>query len=393
MLTFGLLVNPIAGVGGRAALKGSDGADIQALARTRGGSPRGAARALRALEAAGDATARVRWLAWGGAMGAEVLESLGLQAAILGHPADPPTAADTRAAATAMVAAGADLILFCGGDGTARDLLDAVDRQVPVLGIPAGVKMHSGVFATTPRAAGEILRALVEGGLVRRTVAEVRDLDEAALRQGVVKARFYGELAVPELGAFLQHTKEGGRENEALALEEIVADVAEQVHGRSGIYLLGPGSSMAAIKRALGMQATLIGVDVFAHGQQAASDVDAAWLEAYLAAADEPVTLIVSFTRQQGFLLGRGNQQLSPAVLRRVGRDNLWVVGTRTKLLGLEGRPLLLDTDDVELDRAWSGLIEVVTGYEDRMLYRLDGGPADTGPTGAGLDGAGTPDY
>jgi predicted polyphosphate/ATP-dependent NAD kinase len=307
-------------------------------------------------------------------MGADVLATHGLAATVLGQPQAPPAALDTQTAARAMVAAGADLIVFCGGDGTARDLLEALDQQVPVLGIPAGVKMHSGVFATTPRAAGEILRALVEGGLVRRTLAQVRDLDEAALREGVVKPRYYGELAVPEMGGFLQHTKEGGRESEALALEEIVAEVVEQVHSRPGIYLLGPGSSLAAIKRGLGIDGTLIGIDVLAHGRQIAADVDAAWLEQYLADVGEAVTLIVSFTRQQGFLLGRGNQQLSPAVLRRVGRERLWVVGTRTKLLGLEGRPLLMDTDDADLDRAWSGLIEIITGYEDRMLYRLDGG-------------------
>lgn len=374
MLTFGLLVNPVAGIGGRVALKGSDGSDIQALARARGGSPRGVERALRALRAAGVAAADVRWLTWGGSMGEDVFRAANLPVSVLGQPHDPPGAEDTQQAALAMLAAGADLIVFCGGDGTARDLLLALEQRLPVLGVPAGVKMHSGVFATTPEAAGEVVRTLVAGGLVRRALAEVRDLDEAALRQGIVKPRFYGELAIPEMGGFLQHTKEGGRESEALALEEIVAEVVERVRAEPGIYVLGPGSSMAAVKRALGMQPTLIGIDVLAHGRQVGSDVDAAWLERYLAEADGPGTLIVSFTRQQGFLLGRGNQQLSPAVLRSIGRDRLWVLGTRTKLLSLEGRPLLIDTDDGALDLAWGGLVEVITGYEDRMLYRIDAG-------------------
>jgi len=374
MLTFGLLINPVAGIGGRAALKGSDGAEVQALARSRGGAARGATRALRALRAAGDAAAAVRWLTWGGAMGEAVLDAAGLAATVLGQPGEPSGAADTQDAARALVAAGVHLIVFCGGDGTARDLLEAVDQTVPVLGVPSGVKMHSGVFATTPQAAGDIIAALVEGGLVRRTLAQVRDMDESALRQGTVKPRYYGELAVPEMGGFLQHTKEGGRENEGLALEEIVAEVVERVRGHPGVYLLGPGSSLAAIKQALGMQPTLIGIDVLAAGRQVGVDVDAAWLEAMLASTEEPVTLILSFTRQQGFLLGRGNQQLSPAVLRRIGRSGLWVVSTRTKLLSLEGRPLLVDTDDAELDQAWSGLVEVITGYEDRMLYRIQAG-------------------
>jgi predicted polyphosphate/ATP-dependent NAD kinase len=372
VLSFGLLINPVAGMGGRVALKGSDGVDIQARARSLGGEPRGAARARQALAAAGAAAERVRWLTWGGTMGADVLQAVGLEAAVLGQPGDPPGAEDTRAAARALAEAGVDLVVFAGGDGTARDLLEAIDRRVPVLGVPAGVKMHSGVFAATPAAAGRVLEALVQGGLVRAAVAEVRDLDEAGLREGAVRPAFYGELAVPEIGGFLQHTKEGGRESEALALEEIVAEIGERVAERRGVYVLGPGSSLAAVKRALGLEPTLVGVDVLADGRQVGRDVDAAWLEAFLADAVDPAVLVLSFTRHQGFLLGRGNQQLTPAVLRRIGRDHVWVVGTRTKLLTLAGRPLLLDTDDPELDRAWSGLIEIITGYQDSLWYRLE---------------------
>ncbi len=374
MLTFGLLINPVAGIGGAPGLKGSDDAEVQGRARERGGVPRGAARAARTLAAMGGAARQVRWLTWGGAMGADVLGLAGLPATVLGEPGDPPSAADTAAAARAIRAAGADLLVFCGGDGTARDLLEAVGDGLPVLGVPAGVKMHSGVFAATPESAAAVLRSLVEGGLVRAAVGEVRDLDEAALRRGLVQPRYFGELAVPEAGGFLQHTKESGRENEALALEEIVAEVRERMEAEPGIYILGPGSSVAAVKQALGMEATLIGIDVSRGGSQVGRDVSAAWLERYLAETHEPATLIVSFTRNQGFLLGRGNLQLTPRVLRRVGRERLWVTGSRTKLLSLNGRPLLIDTDDAELDRQWSGLVEVITGYRDSLYYRIDSG-------------------
>jgi predicted polyphosphate/ATP-dependent NAD kinase len=375
VLTFGLLVNPVAGVGGAVALKGSDGADIQAQARSRGGVARSSSRARRMLEAVGQAAQQVRWLTWGGAMGADLFRVAGLAAETLGEPAQPCSAGDTDRAARAMHSAGADLIVFCGGDGTARDVFQAVGQDVPVLGIPAGVKMHSGVFATTPESAGRIVAALVEGGLVQASLAEVRDLDEAALRQGVVKPRFYGEMAVPEAGGFLQHTKEGGRESEALALEEIVAEIMQRVADHPGVYVLGPGGSLAAIKTALGLEATLIGVDVLDHDGQAGRDVDARWLTRYLERTDEPVTLVLSFTRHQGFLLGRGNQQLTPSVLRRIGRAHLWVVGTRTKLTSLEGRPLLIDTDDAELDREWAGLVEVIAGYQDSLFYRISAPP------------------
>jgi predicted polyphosphate/ATP-dependent NAD kinase len=261
--------------------------------------------------------------------------------------------------------------VFCGGDGTARDLLEVLGSRVPVLGIPSGVKMHSGVFATTPESAGAILRALIDGGLVRAAEAQVRDLDEDAARAGDVRARFYGELRVPEQGGFLQHTKESGREREDLALEEIVAEVRDRMEARGGTYVLGPGGTLAAVKTGLGMDATLLGFDVRADGEQVGTDVDAAWLAGYLPAAPAPSTLVVSFTRHQGFLLGRCNQQLTPAVLRTIGREHLWVLGTRTKLLTLAGRALALDTDDPDLDLQWSGLVEVITGYQDSLFYRM----------------------
>lgn len=378
MLTFGLIINPVAGIGGSVALKGSDGAAVQNQARARGGAPRGCERTQRVLESLGPLAKKVRWLTWGGAMGAEVLDALGIEHRVLGEPAAVTSAADTEQGARALAEAGVDLLVFCGGDGTARDIWQAVHQSVPVLGIPGGVKMHSGVFATTPESAARILEALLAGGLVRAALGEVRDLDEEALRQGMVRPRYFGELAVPEAGGFLQHTKESGRESEPLALQEIVAEVVERLDRYPDLVILGPGGSLAAIKQALGIEPTLIGFDVMQNGKQVGWDVDGDWLEDRLskpaargsAAAKGPL-LILSFTRNQGFLIGRGNQQLTPAVLQLVPRQNLWVVGTRSKLLSLEGRPLLIDTDDAALDRAWSGLVQIITGYDDRLWYRL----------------------
>lgn len=371
MIRVGFLVNPVAGIGGAVALKGSDGAEVQRAAAKRGGEPRGESRARRALRIAAPAGRELRWLTWGGPMGADLLRSEALACEVLGEPGNPPGPADTRAAALRIADAGADLLVFAGGDGTARDILEAIDQRLPVLGIPAGVKMHSGVFATTPEAAGEILVRLVEGGLVRSCHADVRDLDEAALREGAVRPRYFGELLVPELGGFLQRTKESGRENEALALGEIVADLVERIRlsDPSMTFVLGPGSTVAAIKDELGMTTTLLGVDVYQAGKQIAEDVDARWLEQVLQA---PFSLVVSFTRGQGFLLGRGNQQFSPGFLKRLDRANLIVPATRSKLLSLNGRPLLIDTDDPDLDLAMAGLVEITSGYEDRLWYRVE---------------------
>jgi predicted polyphosphate/ATP-dependent NAD kinase len=365
-LKVGLLVNPVAGLGGTVALKGSDAPDVQAEALARGArarAPERAARLLRALQHAGD----VKWLTWGGTMGAELLAAQGITCVVLGSPPAAPSTEDTKTAASALAAAGVDLLVFAGGDGTARDLLEAIDQRLPVLGVPGGVKMHSGVFATTPERGAELLDALITGGLVSSVIREVRDLDESALRHGEIRPRWFGEMKVPEPGGFLQHTKERGVENEALAVNEIAAEMVEQLADETRPVVLGPGGTVGEIKRALGFEGSVLGFDVWKEGRLLERDVDAGWLESRIAEA----VVVLSFTRGQGFLIGRGNQQLTPVFLHRIGRDALRVVGTRTKLKSLDGRPLLIDTDDPALDRAWSGLIEVITGYQDRLFYRL----------------------
>jgi predicted polyphosphate/ATP-dependent NAD kinase len=366
VLSIGLLVNPYAGIGGRVALKGSD--DVVAEALARGALPRAPGRIRRTLETVGAAVHDCRWSTWGGPMGADYLEELDVEASVLGDPASPSSAEDSRGAVAALIASGIDLLIFAGGDGTARDVLEAADDRLPVLGVPAGVKMHSGVFATTPERAGELLDKLISGGLVQSVRREVRDLDEHALREGRLEPRYYGELRVPEPGGYLQHTKVSGRESEPLVLEEIIADVTERLRDQPRPVILGPGSTLSAIKSALGMQATLLGMDVWQAGKQLAADASGDWLDEHL---HDPI-VVLSFTRSQGFLLGRGNQQLSPTLLGRLDRGDLIVVGTRTKLASLEGRPLLIDTDDPALDGRLAGLIEITTGYEDRLFYRLE---------------------
>ena len=374
MLTVGLIVNPVAGMGGPAAQKGSDGARAQARAAAGGYVSPSHARTRAALAAMGKARCGVNWLTWGGAMGARALAGLVPRFRVLGHPPTTTTDEDTRQAARCLLEQGADLLVFSGGDGTARALLDPVhahardDVDVPVIGIPTGVKMHSGVFATSPRLAGELLARLVAGGLVRAVSADVRDQDEDALRSGGAQLRFYGELWVPEQGGYLQHTKEGGRENEELAVQEIVADIVARLEQPA---IIGPGSTCAAIKRALGIEPTLLGFDAYVPAGPQSRDLDRRQIDAWAAAQTQPPVVILSFTRGQGFLLGRGNQQLSAELLLRTGRDGLWVVGTRTKLASLQGRPLLIDHDDARVNAALCGLVRLTAGYEDYLWHRL----------------------
>lgn len=368
LFSLGFILNPLAGLGGTVALKGSDGVAAEALAR--GAVPQATARARATLEALLPWRDRLRLLAAGGAMGADLARGLGFAVEEVHAPAAPSTAADTRAAARALLARRVDLLLFAGGDGTARDICAEVGLALPVLGLPAGVKMHSGVFAVTPLAAAEVIRLMLEGGLVLVDNAEVRDLDEAALREGRVAARWYGEMKVPQEGRYLQQVKCNGREVEALVLQEIGAEVSEAMREAPGVtWLVGAGTTTGAVMEALGLPHTLLGVDVVRDGERIAADADAATLERLCAEGE--CRLVLTATGGQGMLLGRGNQQLTPAVLRAVGRSGLLVVATHEKLTALQGRPLLMDLPDAALAREFEGFVEVVTGYRSRVLYRL----------------------
>ena len=367
MFHLGLIINPLAGLGGSVALKGSDGVAEQALAL--GAEPKAATRTRQALELLLPLTARIEFLTFPGAMGADLLDQMGFAYRVCGEiQASTTSAADTRLAVQQLQDAGCALILFAGGDGTARDVCAAVREDQPVLGIPAGVKIHSGVYAISPRAAGELARQLIEGGLVRLTAGEVRDLDEEALREGRVAARWYGELTVPEPGQYMQHVKQAGMESEELVLSDL-ADWLRDSWEADVRYVFGPGSTLHGLAQDLGLETTLLGVDVIENGEVLARDVSEPVLFALVAA--HPAMLLVTAIGGQGHIIGRGNQQISPRVLRSIGLDRLRVVATKRKLGTLEGRPLLVDSGDPQLDDSFPDAVRVWAGYKEELLYPL----------------------
>lgn len=368
LFSLGFLINPLAGLGGSVALKGTDGVAAEALAR--GAVAQAGIRATAVLEALLPWREQIRIVTAAGEMGGDAAQAAGFATVLVHTPAASAftSANDTIATAQALLAARVDLLLFAGGDGTARDLCTVLGQALPVLGIPAGVKMQSGVFAVNPRAAAEIVQLMLTGELVGIDAAEVRDLDEAALRTGKVQSRYFGEMRVPSDGRYLQQVKCSGLEVEALVLQEIAAGVVERLE--AGVtYFIAPGTTTAAVMAALGIPNTLIGVDVIRDGELLAEDADAAVLEAFVAAG--PCRLIITATGGQGILLGRGNQQISGKVLQALGRDGLIVIATQEKLQALAGRPLLMDVPDAALADELAGFVEVITGYESRVLYRL----------------------
>ena len=372
-LRIGLIVNPLAGIGGKLALKGSDGDEARALAEKAepGQLTASMLRVQRALAVLETADTEVEILSCSGPMGQQVLNATGLNYKLIEiAPKSHSTAKDSRDAARAMLIAGVDIIVFAGGDGTARDIYDTLGDSFPVLGIPAGVKMHSGVFAVSPEAAGELLRELSRGGLVGLSLQEVRDIDEEAFRRDTVRTRFYGEMLVPGEGRYLQHTKVGGREDPGLVAADIAAGIVEDMD-EDCTYLIGPGSTTAAIMEELGLSNTLLGVDVVQAGRLVSSDVNEAQLLEILADSAGNSAIIVTAIGGQGHIFGRGNQQLSPQVIRAVGLDNIHVVAAKSKIAALEQRPLLVDSNDPDLDKALEGYLPITTGYRDQILYRI----------------------
>lgn len=363
----GLIINPLAGLGGSVGLKGSDGLAEHALAL--GAVPMAAARSRQALQPLLALKHRLQIYTVAGEMGQQLCDELGLPYHLCYTPPQfPTTAQDTEQAARAIATQGVDLLLFAGGDGTARNICEVVNDQTTVLGIPAGCKIHSGVYAISPVAAGKLVSKLVQGELVSQQEAAVMDIDESAFRSGVVKARRFGALRIPAELRYVQSVKMAGKESEELVLDDLAAYVSGLME--PGVrYVMGSGSTVAAVMAELGLPNTLLGVDIVENGQLLAQDVTAAELLRYV--QGYPARLIITLIGGQGHVFGRGNQQLSPAVIRAIGRDNILLLATKVKLQQLAGRPLLADTGDPQLDRDLQGLIPVLTGYNDYVIYRL----------------------
>jgi predicted polyphosphate/ATP-dependent NAD kinase len=364
----GLVVNPVAGLGGAVGLKGTDGPDTVAEALRRGGVPEAGPRTRRALERLAARVPGARLTVAPGPLGAGWAADLPLDMDVAAVAPLTGTARDTRAAVAAMP--DCDLLLFAGGDGTARDVAGAVRPGQAILGVPCGVKMHSGVFAISPEAAGALVADLLsaENSPTWDDEAEVMDIDEEALRAGRLAPRLFGFARVPLAKARVQAAKGSIREDPAAALMGAAREIVAQMEADT-LYAIGPGRSAGAVMHATGHEPTLLGTDALRNGQVVARDARAAELEAL--AGDGPVRIVLGVTGRQGFLLGRGNQPISRPLIARAGREGLIVLATEGKLRALAQPRLWVDTGDPALDAALSGFIRVRTGAGRDMMMRL----------------------
>jgi predicted polyphosphate/ATP-dependent NAD kinase len=352
MLRIGFLINPVAGMGGSVGLKGTDGNAEEA--RRRGARPRAQERAAITLHHL-SANPDLFFVTCSGKMGESVLRECGLTNYRVAYPFQGmSTAEDTKKAVYAFLQEGVDLILFCGGDGTARDVFEVTQRTVPILGIPAGVKMYSAVFALDPAAA-----ALVSGPYGIQD-AEVMDVDEEAYRKGVLVTHLFGIARIAARAHMTQVAKQVFEEADEERAKEEIARFIEEVMLPGVLYIVGAGTTTEAIAQRLGVKKTLLGVDAIRDGKLVASDVDEKTL-LDLAGRYPETRIILSPIGAQGFILGRGNQQISAAVVRKAGLHNLIVVATPHKLR--ETRSLYVDSGDPALDREFGESIQVISGY------------------------------
>lgn len=371
MKKLGVIVNPVAGLGGRVGLKGSDGTEVLRKARELGAQPESPGRAVEALKIISEISDSVEVITYPKEMGEDECRLAGLSPTVI-EPATfksgQTTSEDTQRAAQEMLSRKVDLLLFAGGDGTARNICDAVGDKVVVLGIPAGVKIHSAVYAVTPKSSGKVAQRLLEGKLINIRQAEVMDIDEDAFRQGRVSAKLYGYMYVPEERRLVQSVKAGGFLAEKEALQGIAADVIDSMDSGDEYFIIGPGTTTKVVMDALELTNTLLGVDVVHKKQLIANDVAEAQLMELI--KGKKAKIVVTVIGGQGHLFGRGNQQLSPKIIRHVGKENIIIIATKEKLASLSTRPLLVDTGDEMLNEELSGYMRVTTGFAEYTVLR-----------------------
>ena len=364
----GFIVNPIAGMGGAVGLKGTDGKEILRKAVILGAKPNAPARAETFLSELTPIKEDICLMVGAGWMGENEAMNHNFCYKIFGEQKKDTRPKDTIATAKSIVAEGVELLIFCGGDGTARDVLNAVDMQIPVLGVPTGVKMHSAVFAVDPKAAARITSKFLRKQLPLWE-AEVMDIDEEAFRNGRVSARLHGYLLSPYEPRLIQGAKMASPITESeLRNQAAIAIYVTETMEDDVVYIVSAGTTTRTIGDILDEQKTLLGVDIFVNKKMVAKDVNEKQILG--AITGKPAKIVVTPIGGQGFIFGRGNQQISPKVIRKVGKENIVVIATENKMKNL--KRLKVDTGDPELDSAFRGNIKVLIDYKMEQTSSIE---------------------
>lgn len=373
MKRLGLIVNPIAGMGGRVGLKGTDGSVILQKAISLGAIPRSSKRAAIALNQLIPLKQNMVVVTFPGDMGERTAVECGFHHEVLledSIPRDHTSREDTLKAAKEIQRHNVDLLLFAGGDGTARDICESIGTELPALGIPAGVKIHSAVFACSPKESGEVARLYLEGGEIQKREAEVMDIDEELFRKGAVRAMLYGYLTIPYVRQRVQGLKAGSPDSEEAIQKALASYFVREIMKPDTIYFVGPGTTTRGIMMNLNLEYSLLGVDCICNGHLLGNDLTEYQI-LDLCKKYKELSLVVTPIGGQGFIFGRGNQQISPEVLHYFSKDQLIILSTPKKLLALEGMPLLIDSGGSDIDAKFSGYVRIISGQNEFIVYRI----------------------
>ncbi|MBU5626132.1 ATP-NAD kinase family protein [Oscillibacter sp. MSJ-2] len=356
----GFIVNPIAGMGGKVALKGTDGSEVLSRAIALGAVPEAEQKAKKALQELCDLPEKPVILTASGAMGENICKELQLRHLVVERCGAVTTEQDTISAARQIQLSGAELLIFAGGDGTARNVCAAIGESMPVIGIPAGVKIQSAVFALSPAHAGRLAANIISGHPYQLRPQEVIDLNEDAYRSGKVSSTLYGYMSIPVINGYLQNMKQSGFSTDREQLNDIAEFLVRHME-REYVYAIGSGSTAKCIMRQLKLPYELLGIDLIQDHRLIANDVTEEQL--FKIASAGKLRIIVSPIGGQGFLFGRGNHQFSERVLEKVGRDGISVMATAQKLISISGGQLRIDCGEEEVNRQLSGYYQVIAGY------------------------------
>ena len=367
MRKIGLIINPIAGMGGSVGLKGTDDG-IFKKAIEMGAKPITQDR-IRSFLSNLKTKGKFRLLVAPGKMGADVVKEMGIEFEIIGEIDQETTADDTKKIVKMMKNLGIELLIFCGGDGTARDIHDAIDLSIPVVAIPSGVKMFSSVFAINPRAGAEIVDKFIED-TVEIQESEVLDINEQSFRNGILDSRLYGYLYVPKVINLLQAGKDSSKIGRTIKenKQEIAHYVIENFKNDT-LYLLGPGTTVKAITDQLKQSKSLLGVDALVNQEIIGIDLNEKGILDLLDKYENAI-IIVSPIGGQGFIFGRGNKQFTPQILEKIGKDKIIVVSTEDKIRNL--RCLMVDTGDIKTDEMLKGFMKVIIGFKEELVIEIE---------------------
>ena len=367
MKKIGLIANPIAGMGGSVGLKGTDG-DIYKDAIKMGATPITPNRVVNFLVNLKNLE-NILFIVAPGKMGEDYVKNIDFNFKVLGEIEENTTAEDTKRIARKMVENSIDLLVFCGGDGTARDVFDAVELKIPVVAIPSGVKMFSSVFALNPKAAAQIVNKFIEETTDMQE-KEVLDIDEDAFRDNRLVSKLYGYLLVPKIQNLIQNAKDSSKVGRTI--DENKYEIAQQIietMEKDTLYLLGPGTTVKSITDQLNVVKSLLGVDAIYNKSLVGEDLNENGIIELLDKYHK-WKIIVSPIGGQGFVFGRGNKQFTPKILKRLGKKNIVIIGTEEKIKSL--KCLRVDTDDEEVDKMLGGLTKVVIGYKEELICKIE---------------------